>query len=333
MARFVVTGDAGFIGFHLARALLGAGHDVLGIDAMTNYYDLQLKRDRLAQLYRWEGFAHVTERLESTEIVAKIIAEFAPTSLFHLAAQAGVRYSLEAPQSYLDSNVDGTFSILEAGRRAGVEHLLVASTSSVYGGNNKLPFTETDPIRSPVSLYAASKIAAEALTHSYSHLWGIPVTCFRFFTVYGPWGRPDMALFKFVSAMKQGHAIDVYGHGAMKRDFTYIDDLVSAMIALESQRPVIGSPCGDSDTLSPVAPFRIVNIGGGQPVPLMDFILAVEDSLGQVAVKNMLAMQPGDVVATESDTTLLRDLIGEIPSTPIRTGVKEFVEWYSAYYG
>ncbi|MEO2131227.1 MAG: NAD-dependent epimerase/dehydratase family protein [Microbacterium sp.] len=328
-----MTGDAGFIGFHLANALLGGGHEVLGIDGMTDYYDVQLKRDRLAQLEKWDRFTHVTERLEATDSVTKWIVDFAPSAVFHLAAQAGVRYSLEAPQAYLDSNVSGTFSVLEAARVAKVDHLLVASTSSVYGGNDRLPFAETDTTRAPMSLYAASKIAAEALAHSYANLWDIPTTCFRFFTVYGPWGRPDMALFKFVSAIKAGRAIDVYGQGSMRRDFTYIDDLVRSMVALEGCRPVPGMRESSRDTVSGVAPFRIVNIGGGQPVPLMDFIEAVEESLGEVAEKNMLGMQPGDVVATESDTGLLRDLVGEVPATPIREGVRQFVEWYSDYYG
>jgi UDP-glucuronate 4-epimerase len=250
----------------------------------------------------------------------------------HLAAQAGVRYSLEHPQSYIQSNVVGTANLLEALRHYTPQHLLFASSSSVYGGNAKVPFAETDRADGPVSIYAATKKSGEALVHSYAHLFGIPATCLRFFTVYGPWGRPDMALFKFVAAMLEGRAIDVYGQGRMQRDFTYVDDLVAAIEQLMKRPPELGKPI-DHDSLSAVAPFRVVNIGGGRPTQLMDFIKAIEGAMGRKAALNMLPMQAGDVVATESDTTLLRALVGTLPATPVETGVAQFVSWYMDHYG
>jgi UDP-glucuronate 4-epimerase len=332
MTRFLITGDAGFIGFHLSRTLLAAGHTVLGIDGMTNYYDPQLKTDRLAILEGLPGFHHVTTMLEDLRRTRAPIVDFAPEIIVHLAAQAGVRYSLENPDVYISSNVEGTLRLLELARDVKPKHLLVASTSSVYGGNEAFPFSESDPTRSPMSLYAATKVATEALAHSYSHLWEIPTTAFRFFTVYGPWGRPDMALFKFVSAIEEGRPIDVYGHGKMARDFTYVDDLVASVSALIRTIPVQGQPVSPHDTLSAVAPFRVVNIGGGQPVELMEFVRAIEHEVRRDAIKNYLPMQPGDVVATAADATLLRELIGTVPTTAVQTGVAAFVDWYMQYY-
>ncbi len=261
----------------------------------------------------------------------EIIADWSPEIVIHLAAQAGVRYSMENPAAYLSSNLIGTQTLLEELKGSGVRHILIASTSSTYGGNAFLPFQELHPTHQPMSLYAATKIGMEALAHSYSHLWDLPTTCFRFFTVYGPWGRPDMALFKFVNAIERDEPIDVYGYGRMMRDFTYIDDLVHAVERLTETAPARGERIGAHDSLSTIAPYRVVNIGGGQPVQLLDFIDAVEQALGKNARRNMLPMQPGDVVATSADARLLRDLIGIIPSTPVDLGVAKFVEWFLPY--
>ncbi|MGH7074906.1 MAG: NAD-dependent epimerase/dehydratase family protein, partial [Stellaceae bacterium] len=286
--QYLVTGTAGFIGFHIARRLLAEGHRVTGIDGMTPYYDVTLKERRHALLLRDEKFAAHRVMLEDGEAVERIAAATKPEIVIHLAAQAGVRYSLEHPRAYLDSNIIGTFNIIEASRRHRVRHLLAASTSSVYGGNEKMPFAETDPTDHPLTIYAATKKSAEMIAHSYAHLWHIPTTMFRFFTVYGPWGRPDMALFKFVRAMLAGEPIDIYNEGRMARDFTYIDDLVEAVTRLVDKVPAIGQPVGAIDSLSPVAPFRIVNIGGGTPVGLLDFIAEIEAALGIKAKRNLL---------------------------------------------
>lgn len=328
MTRFLVTGDAGFIGFHVSRRLLTEGHEVLGIDGLTDYYDPRLKADRLEILNQFDRFTHRTVMLEDLGGHDDVLAEFSPEIMLHLAAQAGVRYSLENPDAYISSNVEGSLRLLELARGLKPKHLMLASTSSVYGGNEYMPFSESDPTRYPVSLYAATKLSMEALAHSFSHLWSIPTTTFRFFTVYGPWGRPDMALFKFVKAIQQGQAIDIYGQGEMSRDFTYIDDLVHSIIALADVPPVIGRPVSQLDTLSPVAPHRVVNLGGGTPIALMDFIAAVEAAMETVALKNYLPMQQGDVVATSADPRLLQQLIGSAPATPVGVGVKEFVRWY-----
>jgi UDP-glucuronate 4-epimerase len=327
-----VTGTAGFIGFHLASRLLEAGHEVVGFDGFTDYYDPALKRARVAQLEIHPRFRQVEGRLEDAPSLDSAIRHAVPEVVFHLAAQAGVRYSLEHPQSYIQSNVVGTTNLLEVLRRLPPRHLIFASTSSIYGGNTKSPFSETDRTDAPASLYAATKKSGEALVHSYAHLFGIASTCVRFFTVYGPWGRPDMAPFKFTDAILKGSPIDVYGHGNMRRDFTYVDDLVAAMVRLADLPPQVGQPV-EADSLSPIAPFRTVNIGGGQPVELMDFIRAIESAAGRKAILNMMDMQPGDVVATEADTTLLRNLVGAVPETDIGTGVARFVEWYRSYYG
>ena len=330
--RIFVTGTAGFIGFHLAQRLLADGHIVTGYDGVTDYYDVSLKRARLALLAEQPNFTFVEAMLEDGARLKQALAESEAQLVFHLGAQAGVRYSIEHPQSYVQSNLVGTSNLLEAARETPPEHLIFASTSSVYGGNTKIPFAETDRADSPVSLYAATKKSGEAMVHSYSHLWGIAATSVRFFTVYGPWGRPDMALFKFVSAMQQDKAIDIYGEGKMRRDFTYVDDLVDALVRLAGTPPVKGQPV-KGDSLSAVAPYRVVNIAGGKPSELMAFVAAVENAMGHKAKHNMLPMQQGDVVATQSDTALLHELIGTLPETPIEVGVARFVEWFRHYYG
>ena len=326
--RAIVTGTAGFIGFHLARRLLRQGHSVTGLDAMTPYYDVRLKRERHALLKEMEGFTAVEGRLEDAEVVTDTLRAAQADVIIHLAAQAGVRYSIENPGSYISSNLVGTATLLEAARAYPPRHLMFASTSSVYGGNDKTPFAEVDRADGPVSLYAATKKGGEAMTHSYAHLWQIPTTCFRFFTVYGPWGRPDMALFKFVEAIEAGRPVEVYGGGRMRRDFTFIDDLVDAIVALIGVPPVKGWPVSAVDSLSPVAPWRSVNIAGGKPVELMSFISTIENKLGRAAQLIMLPMQKGDVVQTMADPTLLRQLIGTIPETNLADGVGAFVDWY-----
>ena len=330
--KIFVTGTAGFIGFHLARRLLEAGHSVTGFDGVTDYYDPALKRVRLKLLAEHASFAQVEGMLEDADALDGAVAASHAEVVVHLAAQVGVRYSLEAPQSYVQSNVVGTANLLETLRRHKPGHLIFASTSSVYGGNTKVPFAETDRTDGPISLYAATKRSGEAMVHSYAHLFDIPSTCLRLFTVYGPWGRPDMALFKFVSAVLEGRAIDVYGQGQMRRDFTYVDDVVDAIGRLIDLPPETGRSVAH-DSLSAVAPFRVVNIAGGQPTELMDFIRAIEKAVGRKANLNLLPMQPGDVVATQADTALLRELVGVLPETPVDAGVARFVDWYRGHYG
>lgn len=330
--RILVTGSAGFIGFHTARRLLDAGAQVLGIDNFTPYYDVSLKEARSAILKEAPEFRLARLGIEEADALGAVWREFAPDIVIHLAAQAGVRYSIDHPDAYVATNVTGTFNLLELARHHPVRHFLAASTSSVYGANTEMPFAETQRTQTPMSLYAATKGATELIGHSYAHLYGIPLTFFRFFTVYGPWGRPDMALFKFMKAMAAGEAIDVYGHGRMARDFTYVDDLVAALVALIDAVPG-SAPVSAADSLSPVAPFRSVNIGGGSPVPLMDYIAALEAATGTGAKKNFLPMQAGDVPATHASPELLRALVGFVPETPVREGVKAFVDWYRGYYG
>lgn len=329
--RFFITGTAGFIGFHLARRLLSDGHSVVGYDAMTPYYDPALKALRHEILARNPRFQPVEAWLEDMDALDRAGDLAEPDVIVHLAAQAGVRYSLENPRAYADSNLTGSFNVLELARRLRPRHLLMASTSSVYGGNETMPFRETDRTDWPITLYAATKKAMEAMSHSYAHLWDIPTTCFRFFTVYGPWGRPDMALFKFVTAIENDEPIDVYGMGQMKRDFTYIDDLVEAVVRLVDQVPVVGEPVsgpGVVDTLSPAAPWRCVNIAGGTTIELSDFISVIEQTLGRSARRHLLPMQPGDVRETFADHHLLQALTGFRPGTTVEEGTREFVKWY-----
>jgi UDP-glucuronate 4-epimerase len=334
--RFLITGTAGFIGFHLARRLLDDGHFVTGFDGMTSYYDVKLKEARHAMLGRSNGFKAVIGMLEDKATLDRAAEIAEPEVIIHLAAQAGVRYSIENPRAYVDANLVGSFNVLEIAREAGVQHLLMSSTSSVYGANETMPFLETDKADEPLSLYAATKKAMEVMAHSYAHIHHVPTTLFRFFTVYGPWGRPDMALFKFVKAIREGKPIDVYGHGQMGRDFTYIDDLVEAIVRLVGAVPAPENRVvaeGVTDTLSRVAPHRIVNIAGGQPTPLMDFIRTIEEALSQKAEINYMDMQPGDVPQTFAAAGLLEALTGYKPATPVSVGVPAFVQWYRDYHG
>ncbi|HEY5072939.1 MAG TPA: NAD-dependent epimerase/dehydratase family protein [Caulobacteraceae bacterium] len=329
----MITGSAGFIGFHLAGRLLAEGHEVIGIDGMTAYYDVELKKSRHELLKRSTRFSAHLFMLEDMDELLRVSYEVKPEIIVHLAAQAGVRYSLTHPRSYVDSNLVGAFNIMEVARVLSVRHLLVASTSSVYGANTLMPFVETEMADHPLTFYAATKKASEQMTHSYSHLWGIPTTVFRFFTVYGPWGRPDMALFKFVDGIENGRPIDVFNNGHMDRDFTYVDDLVESVRRLLDVEPRQGSPIeGARDSLSPVAPWRVVNIGRGEPVNLLVFIAEVERALGRKAILNLMPMQPGDIPRTFADASLLEALIGYKPSTPIDVGVSAFCDWYRAYY-
>jgi UDP-glucuronate 4-epimerase len=335
MKRVLITGTAGFIGYHLAQLLLDMGYAVHGYDGFTDYYDVNLKRRRHQQLLQNPNFTGTEAMLEDFERLEKVVSEFRPDVIVHLAAQAGVRYSLEQPRSYVESNVVGTFNILEFARAMPVEHLLMASTSSVYGANTEMPFDEMEKADTQLSIYAATKKATESMAHSYAHLFGTPITTFRFFTVYGTWGRPDLALFKFVDAILDDRPIDIYNHGDMERDFTYVGDLVRAielLIGVPPQSPGERGEVLPSDSISPVAPFRIVNIGNSQPVRLLDFIEIIEEKLGRKAQRNYLGMQPGDVRATWANADLLRDLTGYRPQTDIRDGVSAFVDWFRDYY-
>ncbi|PRY23015.1 UDP-glucuronate 4-epimerase [Aliiruegeria haliotis] len=328
----LVTGSAGFIGFHLSRRLLAEGFRVVGFDAVTDYYDVSLKHRRLDVLNSSDAFVDMRGRLEEPGLLTRVLETETPEIVVHLAAQAGVRYSIDAPRSYVDSNLLGTFELLEAARKTTPKHLLLASTSSVYGANEQMPYAETDKADTQMSFYAATKKANEAMAHSYSHLYDIPTTMFRFFTVYGPWGRPDMALFKFVKAILEDQPIDIYNHGRMKRDFTYVDDLIEAIVRLTTAvppKPDARSTASEKDSLSPVAPWRVVNIGLSQPAELMKFVSAIEVALGRTAKKNFLDMQPGDVPATWADTGLLTELVGDLPATPLDEGVAAFVKWYT----
>ncbi|MEO9825090.1 MAG: NAD-dependent epimerase/dehydratase family protein [Paracoccaceae bacterium] len=333
MKTVLITGAAGFIGFHAAQRWLDDGWRVIGVDSFSAYYDPKLKRDRAAMLATSPNYVEIEGKIETPGLLADAMTTHKPQIVVHLAAQAGVRFSIEEPRTYVEANLQGTFELLEAARTTPPEHLLLASTSSVYGANTTMPYAETHKVDAQMSFYAATKKATEAMAHSYAHLYGLPVTMFRFFTVYGPWGRPDMALFKFVKAILNGDAIDVYNHGQMRRDFTYIDDLVTSVQKLAAAIPQTGAPVSDADSLSPVAPFRVVNIGKAKPDSLSDFIAEIEAALGQNAIKNMMEMQPGDVPATWSDTSLLKALTGHTPSTELAQGIPEFVSWYKQYYG
>ncbi len=333
--RVLVTGTAGFIGFHLARLLLEEGVTVHGLDGMTDYYDVALKRRRHEILSAMEGFTATETMLEDRAALDAAVDAFAPDIIVHLAAQAGVRYSLENPRAYVDANLTGTFNVMEAARRHGVRHLMMASTSSVYGASTEVPYAETQKADTQLTLYAATKKATESMGHAYAHLWNIPTTMFRFFTVYGPWGRPDMAYFKFTRAMLEGRPIDVYNHGEMWRDFTYVDDLVRGirlLMDVPPERPPSPAAIAPGDSLSPVAPHRIVNIGNSTSVKLTDMIDALEFALGVTAERNFMDMQPGDVPATWADASLLRSLTGYAPRTALADGLARFVAWYRAYY-
>lgn len=336
MQNILITGSAGFIGFHLARHLLAAGHRVHGYDGMTPYYDVALKRQRHAMLLQNPGFTATEAMLEDTATLSAVGEAVSPDVIIHLAAQAGVRYSLTNPRSYVETNFIGSFNVLELAKQHRVKHLLIASTSSVYGANPEMPFHETDRTDHPLTVYAATKKAVEALSHSYAHLWDLPVTLFRFFTVYGAWGRPDLAYFKFASAILKGEPIDVYNQGELWRDFTAVEDLVEGVRRLIPLAPPIPAARGvpvDGDSLSPVAPHRIVNVGNSDKVHLMDFIRTLESLLGRKALCNFLPMQPGDVPATWADCSLLERLTGFRPETDLATGLGRFVDWYRDYSG
>lgn len=332
--RALVTGSAGFIGFHLCQRLLADGFIVIGLDNLSEYYDVTLKQRRQTILLQNSSFSAVNDSVETPGVLMDLCEQHRPDVIIHLAAQAGVRYSIENPRSYLDSNITGTFELLEAARAYPPRHLLLASTSSVFGANTAMPYTEMDKADHQMSFYAATKKATEAMAHSYAHLYDLPVTMFRFFTVYGPWGRPDMALFKFTKAILNSEAIDVYNYGDMKRDFTYVTDLVEGirlLIDAVPRRPV-DNLVPEGDSLSPVAPWRVVNIGNSCAVQLTDFITAIEEATGRSAICNLMPMQPGDVPATWANADLLRNLTGYTPQTDVRTGVQAFVNWYRDYY-
>lgn len=336
LRRVFVTGTAGFIGFHLARLLLAEGFRVQGYDGMTDYYDVRLKQRRHAILLQNPHFSAVEGMLEDQERFDALADDFQPEVIVHLAAQAGVRYSLENPRAYLDSNVIGTFNVMEAARRLKVGHLLMASTSSVYGSNEDMPFIETEKADTQLTIYAATKKANESMGHAYAHLWNLPTTMFRFFTVYGPWGRPDLALYKFVDAILEGRPIDIYNHGDMYRDFTYVDDLVRGiqrLIDAPPERPATREEIQPGDSLSPVAPFRIVNIGNSDKVRLLDFVDAIEECLGRKAIRNYMPMQMGDVPATWANAELLQRLTDYRPQTDFHDGIARFVAWFREYYG
>ena len=333
--RVLVTGAAGFIGYHTAKALLERGEEVVGLDNLNTYYDVNLKKARLNQLQGRQGFTFYKLDLADRAGMERLFAEGRPQRVIHLGAQAGVRYGLENPQSYIDSNIVGTLHVLEGCRHHGVEHLVFASSSSVYGANTTMPFSEHQNVDHPLSIYAASKKANELMAHTYSHLFRLPATGLRFFTVYGPWGRPDMALFKFTRNILAGEAIDVFNDGHHRRDFTYIDDVVEGVLRtadrIPSPNPNWSGAHPDPATSS--APYRIYNIGNHQPVELMHFIGILEKALGREAKKNFLPMQPGDVPATFADVDDLVADVGFAPATPIEDGVARFVKWYRDYYG
>jgi UDP-glucuronate 4-epimerase len=335
MKKVLITGSAGFVGYHLAQLLLQEGFTVIGYDGMTDYYDVRLKERRHQMLLQNERFSANVGMLEDFDTLRELMIAEQPEIIVHLAAQAGVRYSLENPRAYIDANINGTFNVMECAREIGVQHLLMASTSSVYGANEDMPYSERDKCDTQLTLYAATKKANEAMAHSYAHLWNIPTTMFRFFTVYGPWGRPDMALFKFTKGILEGTPIDIYNQGEMYRDFTYVTDLVRGIRLLIDKvpiRPESANEIAEIDSLSPVAPYRIVNIGNSEKVRLLDFVEATEAECGRQAVRNLMPMQKGDVPATWADASLLHELTGYRPQTNIRDGIRQFVAWYRDYY-
>ncbi len=328
----LVTGAAGFIGYHISKLLLDEGWSVIGVDCISNYYDVTLKKDREKLLKKYANYTPIYEKIEKTGLLNDLFKAYNPEVVVHLAAQAGVRHSINSPRDYLESNIVGTFELLEAARNYTPKHLLLASTSSVYGANTSVPYKEIDKSEHQMSFYAATKKATENIAHSYSHLYKVPITMFRFFTVYGPWGRPDMALFKFTKAILADETIDIYNHGNMLRDFTYIDDLTRGIRLLINKAPKVLKKSVDKDSLSPIAPFRIVNIGNSEQVNLIRFIEEIENALKKKARKRFLPMQPGDVPSTLADTTLLKNLTNFQPSTDITQGIANFTEWYISYY-
>lgn len=332
--KFLVTGAAGFIGFYVVQRLCQQGHQVIGIDNINDYYDVNLKLARLAELDCLTNFTFVKLDLADREGIAELFEREQFNRVIHLAAQAGVRYSIDNPLAYADSNLVGHLTILEGCRHHNIEHLVYASSSSVYGLNSKVPFATSDSVDHPISLYAATKKSNELMSHTYSHLYGIPTTGLRFFTVYGPWGRPDMALFKFTKAIVEGKQIDIYNNGDMRRDFTYIDDIVEGIVRVQDIIPIADDSwkveTGNAATSS--APYRVFNIGNGNPVKLMDFVESLENSLGVDANKNFMPMQPGDVYQTYAEVEDLFDVTGHRPSVSVADGVDRFVNWYREFY-
>ena len=331
--KILITGSSGFIGFHLARKLLEKGIEVHGYDSLNNYYDVKLKKDRNKILKKYKNFSFTKSKLENKKTLEKTFNKFKPNIVIHLAAQAGVRYSLENPDVYLDTNILGTFNIIKIAKKIKVKHLIIGSSSSVYGANKKIPFQEIDKTDHQVSFYAATKKSTESLAHSYSSLWGLPVTMLRFFTVYGPWGRPDMAYFKFTKKILTGKKIDIYNKGKMFRDYTYIDDIVDGIYKLLNKAPTINSKKKfKNDSLSPVAPFRILNIGNTKKISLLYFINTLEKELNKKIKRHYMPMQKGDVHSTLSDSSLLKRITGYNPRTNYKTGIKKFINWYLNYY-
>ena len=331
--KLFITGSSGFIGFHVAKRYLDKGFKVYGFDSMNNYYDVKLKRSRLNILKKYKNFLFTKGNLENQKKLNSSINKFKPSIIIHLAAQAGVRYSIENPKIYLNSNIIGTFNVIECAKKLNIKHLIIGSSSSVYGANKKFPFQEIDKTDRQISFYAATKKSTESIAHSYSSLWKIPITVLRFFTVYGPWGRPDMAYFKFTKNILRGKKIDVYNKGKMYRDYTYIDDIVDGIVKLTNKIPKLNSSKKyKNDSISHVAPIRTLNIGNTKKVLLSDFISAIEKSLNKKAVKRFLPMQKGDVYSTLSDSSLLRRITGYNPKTKYKDGIKKFLNWYLDYY-
>ena len=331
--KIIVTGSSGFIGFHVSKKLLESGKKVHGVDSMNNYYDVNLKKARLKILKKYKNFSFSKTKIENKKNLDKAFKKFKPAIVIHLAAQAGVRYSIEKPRVYLDSNITGTYNVIEISKKLNVKHLIMASSSSVYGANKKIPFKEIDKTETQMSIYAATKKSNESMAHAYSNIWKVPITMVRFFTVYGPWGRPDMALFKFTKGILNNKKIDIYNNGKMYRDFTYIDDIVSGINLLIKKIPntkQLGKYKDDS--LSPIAPFRILNIGNTKKVYLLDFIKEIEKVLGKKAKRNYMPLQKGDVKQTLSNTNLLKKITRYNPKTNFKTGIRKFLDWYLDYY-
>ena len=331
--KIIVTGSSGFIGFHVSKKLLESGKKVHGVDSMNNYYDVNLKKARLKILKKYKNFSFSKTKIENKKNLDKAFKKFKPAIVIHLAAQAGVRYSIEKPRVYLDSNITGTYNVIEISKKLNVKHLIMASSSSVYGANKKIPFKEIDKTETQMSIYAATKKSNESMAHAYSNIWKVPITMVRFFTVYGPWGRPDMALFKFTKGILNNKKIDIYNNGKMYRDFTYIDDIVSGINLLIKKIPntkQLGKYKDDS--LSPIAPFRILNIGNTKKVYLLDFIKEIEKVLGKKAKRNYMPLQKGDVKQTLSNTNLLKRITRYNPKTNFKTGIRKFLDWYLNYY-
>ena len=331
--KIIVTGSSGFIGFHVSKKLLESGNKVHGVDSMNNYYDVNLKKARLNILKRYKNFSFSKTKIENKKNLDKAFKKFKPVVVIHLAAQAGVRYSIEKPRVYLDSNITGTYNIIEISKTLNVKHLIMASSSSVYGANKRIPFKEIDKTETQMSIYAATKKSNESMAHAYSNIWKVPITMLRFFTVYGPWGRPDMALFKFTKGILKNKKIDIYNNGKMYRDFTYIDDIVNGINLLLRKVPNV-KQFGKykDDSLSPIAPFRILNIGNTKKVYLLDFIKEIEKVLGKKAKRNYMPLQKGDVKQTLSNTNLLKRITRYNPKTNFKTGIRKFLDWYLDYY-